>query len=131
MSQILKKPQKITCNFCGKSHKNHSAELWEIHQKVIPKGEKIGSMRIGFGPNIPAKIVEWNADPPYNIEYIPIHMHCGKCGLAIGSTEVDNADVLNGFCTKCFCEETDQKYDSPFFGQSWRRMLDPPSWRSS
>ena len=45
MSQILKKPQKIACNFCGKSHKNHSAELWEIHQKVIPKGEKIASMR--------------------------------------------------------------------------------------
>ena len=55
-------------------------------------------------------------------------MHCRECGLAVGSNEEDNADVLDGLCTKCFCEETEQEYDSPFFGPSWRRKLDPPTW---
>ena len=32
----------------------------------------------------------------------------------MGQIEVENADVLNGLCTECFCEETGQEYDSPF-----------------
>ena len=109
--------QKLVCIFCGKSSKKHSVKLWKIHASQVPKGEKIGSMQIGFGPRVPATIKKWNvASPydPYDVEYIPIYMYCRKCGLAVGSDEEDNADILDGLCTECFCEETDQKYESLF-----------------
>ena len=120
--------QKLVCIFCGKSSKKHSVKLWKIHASQVSKGEKIGSMQIGFGPRVPAKIKKWNAVSQYNVEYIPIYMYCRKCGLAVGSNEADNADILDGLCTECFCEETDQKYKSPFgerlgtesFGRDWR-----------
>ena len=123
--------QKLVCIFCGKSSKKHSVKLWKIHASQVPKGEKIGSLQIGFGPRVPATIKKWNvASPydPYDVEYIPIYMYCRKCGLAVGSNEADNADILDGLCTECFCEETDQKYKSPFgeflgtgyFGRDWR-----------
>ena len=112
MSQKLssEKQQKSRCAFCGKGDNVHSAELWDLHHKAMPIGEKIGSMQAGFGPRIPAKIILWNAAPPYNKEYIPIHMHCSDCNSAMSSSETNLADVLSGLCFKCFCEQTDQEY---------------------
>ena len=112
MSQKLssERKQKSRCAFCGKGDNVHSAELWDLHQKAIPIGAKIGSIQLGFGPRIPAQIVEWNAKPPYDIEYIPIHMHCSDCNSAMSSSETDLADVLSGLCLKCFSELTDQEY---------------------
>lgn len=112
MSQKLspKKPQKMRCIFCGKNSSEHSLELWERHQKVIPSGEKIVPIQQGFGPRIPAKVVLVNADPPYDKEYIPIHMHCSDCNASMSTKETDLADVLSGLCLKCFCELTDQEY---------------------
>jgi hypothetical protein len=43
------------------------------------------------------------------MEFIPIYMHCTGCRDAMNATEVDVADVLDGLCLKCFCEQTDQE----------------------
>ena len=100
------------CAWCGKKSWKHSLELWEMHNKAIPKNEKITTIQLGFGPKTPARIVEWNTvdGSPHQIEHIPIHFRCGKCGASMSNTESDLADVLSHLCLKCFCEETDQEY---------------------
>ena len=111
------------CVLCQKKSDSHSEELWELHQQAIKvgaKGEKLYPITLGFGPETIGRAHKWNMPEvngrasPYALEIIPIHMHCRKCSLAMGQIEVDNADMLNGLCTECFCEETGQEYDSPF-----------------
>ena len=125
------------CVLCQKKSDSHSEELWELHQQAIKvgaKGEKLYLITPGFGRETIGRAHKWNVPEvnghvsPYALEIIPIHMYCEKCNLAMGDSEVDYADVLNGLCTKCFCEETGQEYDSPFgerlgtesFGRDWR-----------
>ena len=126
------------CPLCQKNSKDHSEELWQMHQRAVVKGAKGAKIRpitVGLARSSVGRVVEWNVpvspkgqSSSYKLEVIPIHMHCRKCSLAIGQIEVDNADVLNGLCTECFCEETGQEYDSPFgvclgtesFGRDWR-----------
>ena len=114
MSQTLtsKNSQKMQCAFCGKINHKHSAELWQIHQDSIPKNAKLGTMRLGFGPETLAKIVKWNtvSSDEYHVEYIPIYISCNGCGCSMSSTEADLADILNQHCFKCFCDVTDQEY---------------------
>ena len=57
-----------------------------------------------------------NADPPHDVDFVQIHMSCTECGLYLGSTEEDYADVLDGMCLQCFRKETEQThswYDTP------------------
>ena len=71
----------------------------------------IGSARAGI-----ARVCRLNAAPPYDVEFIPIYMSCTECGLYLGSTEEDNADIIGGMCLKCFrteIEQTDSWYDTP------------------
>ena len=102
------------CLLCGKTSVNHSEKLWEMHQTVLAfgsKGEKLRPITIGSGPTSIARVHKIpNARPPYDVELIPIHMHCTDCKSAMSASEVNIADVLNGLCLKCFCEETDQDY---------------------
>ena len=71
---------------------------------------------IGFGPTTISRVHKWNTvegngkDSPYHIELIPIHMRCTGCRNSMSTREVDVADVLDGLCLECFCDQTDQEY---------------------
>jgi hypothetical protein len=117
MHQIAQK-----CMLCHKDSDQHSEKLWQIHQSAIQEDagrQKICEMTHGFGRKGAGVIKKWNmaergTSANFRTEIIPIHMHCRECGLAVGTDEEDNADILDGLCTKCFCEETEQEYKSPF-----------------
>ena len=90
-----------------------------MHQTVLAlgsHGEKLRPVTIGFGPTTVARVHKWNTveingkGSPYHMEFIPIYMHCTCCKDAMATKEVDVADVLDGLCLKCFCEQTDQEY---------------------
>ena len=101
------------CLLCNKNSGKHSVKLWDMHQTVLAlgsHGEKLRPIMVGFGPRTIARVHKTNADPPYNIELIPIHMHCNSCRDVMSTKEIDVADVLDGLCLKCFCEQTDQGY---------------------
>ena len=100
------------CAFCGKSSEKHSDKLWEIHEKAIPKGKKLVVIQQGFGPKTRAMVNEWNTvnGSPYQIERIPLFLHCSHCNASMSDKESDLADVLNSLCLKCFSEQTDQEY---------------------
>ena len=100
------------CAFCGKSSEKHSDKLWEIHEKAIPKGKKLVVIQQGFGPKTLAVVKKWNTvdGSPYQIERIPLSMHCSDCNASMSDKESDLADVLSSLCLKCFCEQTDQEY---------------------
>ena len=71
----------------------------------------IGSARAGI-----ARVCRLNADQPHDVDFVQIHMSCTECGLYLGSTEEDFADVLDGMCLQCFRKETEQTeiwYDTP------------------
>ena len=99
------------CMLCQKNSKEHTEGLWKMHQSVILEGaksKKTCEITVGFARKTIGRIHSWNARPPYNSEVIPVHMYCRDCGLAVGSVEEDNADVLDGLCIKCFAEATEQ-----------------------
>ena len=107
------------CLLCNKNSGKHSEKLWNMHQTVLAlgsQGEKLRPIALGFGPTTIARVHKWNTvrvngkDSPYHMEFIPIHMHCTGCRDAMSAKEVDVADVLDGLCLKCFCEQTDQEY---------------------
>ena len=106
--------QKVKpCLLCSKDSGKHSEKLWNMHQTVLAlgsQGEKLRPITVGFGPETIARVHRSNAEPPYHIELIPIHMHCTGCRDSISTKEVDVADVLDGLCFKCFCEQTDQEH---------------------
>ena len=119
--------QTQICAFCSKGSGEHSWKLWQIHNITVESGRqglKLYPMRIGFARTCIAKLVGWNALPPYDKELIPIYMSCTKCGLYLGSTEEDFADVLDGMCLKCFREligQTDYWYDMPPAKKIWKK----------
>ena len=112
--------QTQICAFCQKSASEHSEELWQMHNLAVEKGrtkgEKLYPITLGFARTCIAKVVHMNADPPYDVDFVPIYMSCTECGLFLGSTEEDYADILGGMCLQCFRTETEQTdiwYDIP------------------
>ena len=108
--------QTQICAFCQKSAGEHSEELWQMHKLTVEKGqfcpdhkknEKLYPITIGFGRTTIARVCRINADPPYDVEFVPIYMACTECGLYLGSIEEDYADMLGGMCLKCFMKMTD------------------------
>ena len=108
--------QTQICAFCQKSAGEHSEELWQMHKLTVEKGqfcpdhkknEKLYPLTIGFGRTSITRVCRINADPPYDIEFVPIYMACTECGLYLGSIEEDYADMLGGMCLKCFMKATD------------------------
>ena len=104
------------CAFCQKSAGEHSEELWQMHKLTVEKGqfcpdhkknEKLYPLTIGFGRTTIARVCRINADPPYDVDFVPIYMACTECGLYLGSIEEDYADMLGGMCLKCFMKATD------------------------
>ncbi len=106
------------CPLCQKNSKDHSDKLWQMHQQAVVKGangKKIRPITVGFARSSVGWVKEWNMPvstsgqgSPYRIEIIPIYQYCTQCSLAMGDIEVDNADVLDGLCLKCFAEYTEQ-----------------------
>jgi len=116
LAQICKITQITVCTFCQKSAGEHSEKLWEMHKLAVEKGqhcsfhhktEKLYPITIGVARTVIARVCRLNADPPYDVDFIPIYMSCTECGLYLGSTEEDYADILDGTCLKCFMEMTD------------------------
>ena len=115
------------CALCQKNSKEHSDKLWQMHQQAVLKGakgqvwekeEKLWPITVGLSRASVGVAVELNAKPPYDIEIIPVYMHCVQCSMAMGDVEVDNADILDGLCLKCFremTEQTDSWYDIPSY----------------
>ena len=86
------------------------------HCSFHKKTEKLYPITIGTARAGIARVCRLNAAPPYDVEFIPIYMSCTECGLYLGSTEEDNADIIGGMCLKCFrteTEQTDSWYDTP------------------
>ena len=109
--------QKLKCVFCGETSLEHSEKLWDIHQEAVPKNAKLGTILLGRGPKVLAKIEKWNTvkvngrDSPYNLEYVPIYMLCSECGTTLGNAEEKLADVFDRTCLQCFCDMTEQEYN--------------------
>ena len=109
--------QTQVCMFCQKTGSEHSEKLWEMHKLAAEKGrycpdhhkeEKLYPMTLGYAKTCIARVCELNADSPYDKELIPIYMFCPECGLNLGDTEEDYADILDGMCLNCFMEATEQ-----------------------
>ena len=102
--------QSQICALCSKGSSEHSWKLWQIHNITVERGRqgsKLYPLTLGFARTCVARVVRINADPPYDIEFVPIYMSCTECGLYLGSIEEDYADMLGGMCLKCFMEVTD------------------------
>ena len=110
--------QSQICAFCHKTADEHSSKLWNMHQLAIDEGrfctdprvfkidhkkrEKLYPITVGFGRTGVARVCKINADPPNDVDLIPIYMSCTECGLYLGSDEEDYADILDGTCVVCF-----------------------------
>ena len=115
------------CALCQKNSKEHSDKLWQMHQQAVLKGakgqvwekeKKLWPITVGLSRASVGVAVELNARPPYDIDIIPVYMHCVQCSMAMGDVEVDNADIIGGLCLKCFreiTEQTDSWYDIPSY----------------
>ena len=113
------------CPLCNKSASEHSEKLWENHKLAVEKGqycsfhkktEKLYPITIGSARAGNARVCRLSADPPHDVDFVPMYMSCTECGLYLGDTEEDYADVLGGTCLKCFrelIEQTDIWYDTP------------------
>ena len=107
--------QAQICTLCQKNASEHSAKLWEMHKIAVEKGkfcpfhkkiEKLYPITIGTARASIARVCRLNAAPPYDVDFVPIHMHCSNpiCKLYLSCIEEDRADVLDGLCLKCFRE---------------------------
>ena len=91
--------------------KGAKGQVWEKEKKLWPITVGLSRASVGVA-------VELNAKPPYDIDIIPVYMHCVQCSMAMGDVEVDNADIIGGLCLKCFremTEQTDSWYDIPSY----------------
>ena len=107
--------QAQICTLCQKNASEHSEKLWNMHERAIEKGrfcpfhkkiEKVYPITIGSSRASVARVCKLNAAPPFDIDFVPIHMHCSNpdCSLYLSYIEEDRADVLDGLCLKCFRE---------------------------
>ena len=102
--------QTVPCMLCRLCQGEHSEQLW--------------TMQIGFGPRCAAlldngyesetviqrhgfleTVVSSGLNPAEHLH--PIYMSCTGCGLYLGKTEEEYADMLDGMCLKCFMKMTD------------------------
>ena len=113
--------QTRICAFCQKNSSEHSEKLWEMHKLAVEnvrqctfhkKTEKLYPISIGSARAGIARVCRLNADPPHDVDFVQIHMSCTVCGLYLGSTEEDYADVLDGMCLQCFRKETHHRFSS-------------------
>ena len=109
--------QSQICAFCHKTGDEHSSKLWNMHQLTIEEGrfctdhkkrEKLYPITVGFGRAGVARVCRSNADPPYDVDFVPIYMSCTECSLYLGSDEEDYADILDSTCFVCFKKMTGQ-----------------------
>ena len=113
--ETMSKSSQAICLLCQKTNAEHSDALWRMHHSVIregTKGGKLTEITLGFGRKTVARIKEWNVviqDEQYRKELISIYSYCRECDLAVGSSEEDNADVLDGLCFSCFRSVTGQE----------------------
>ena len=117
--------QAQICTFCQKNSSEHNEKLWEMHKLAVEKGqfcpfhkktEKLYPITIGSARAGNARVCRLSADPPHDVDFVPMYMSCTECGLYLGDTEEDYADVLGGTCLKCFRELIEQTviwYDTP------------------
>ena len=64
-----------------------------FHKKI----EKLYPITIGTARASIARVCKLNAAPPFDIDFVPIHMHCSNpnCKLYLSYVEEDRADVLD------------------------------------
>ena len=117
------KPQKSVCLKCQKDQ--HSEKLWEMHELAVEQGrycsehgkkENLYPITMWTAGRGIARVCRINADPPHDVDFIPIYMSCTSCSLYLGSDEEDYADVLGGMCFSCFRKligQEDSWYDKP------------------
>ena len=107
--------QAQICTLCQKDAGEHSEKLWDMHKRAIEKSrfcpfhkkiEKLYPITIGKARASIARVCRLNAAPPYDVDFVPIHMQCSNpnCKLYLSYVEEDRADVLDGLCLKCFRE---------------------------
>ena len=105
------------CSFCHKNGSEHSEKLWEIHRAAVENGrycplhkkkEKLYPITVGFSRKSVARVCRINAEPPHNVDFVPIYIRCTECKLYLGSDEEDNADILGSTCFVCFKKITGQ-----------------------
>ena len=131
--------QVTICLFCDKSSDAHSEELWEMHKGTVEaarrktRHKKIWTMQIGHGRNCPA-LLDNDFSPNGHMNpaewLVPIYMSCTECGLFLGSTEEDCADMLGGMCIECFRKMTDQEkkeVENPIVN-IWSGEKNPKVW---
>ena len=79
--------QAQICTFCQKNASEHSTKLWQMHKLAVEKGqfcpfhkknEKLYPITIGSARASLARVCKLNADPPYDIDFVPIHMLCSN-----------------------------------------------------
>ena len=110
--------QAQLCALCQMNASEHSEKLWEMHKLAVEQGqfcpfhkkkEKLYPITVGTARASIARVCKLNADPPFDIDFVPIHMHCSNpnCNLYLSYIEEDRADVLDGLCLKCFRELDD------------------------
>ena len=111
------------CGLCHKSASEHSEKLWESHKLAVEKGqycpehnkkEKLYPITIGFAKTRAARVCRMNAEPPYDMEVIPIHIPCSECGKYLGDIEEENTDALDGMCLVCFSQLTGLEEDDEY-----------------
>ena len=118
--KIVRHPARKTkvlqvCGYCQKNASEHSEKLWDMHKRAIEKSrfcpfhkkiEKLYPITIGKARASIARVCRLNAAPPYDVDFVPIHMQCSNpnCKLYLSYVEEDRADVLDGLCLKCFRE---------------------------
>ena len=109
--------QAQVCSFCHKNGNEHSEKLWKMHKRAIENGlhcplhkkkEKLYPITIGFARKGVARVCRVNAEPPDDVDFVPIYMSCTECSLFLGSDEEDYADILDGMCFVCFKKVTGQ-----------------------
>ena len=74
--------------------------------KILKDNFQKEQITIGVARTGIARVCRLNADPPYDVDFIPIYMSCTECGLYLGDIESDYADILGEMCLKCFMEQT-------------------------
>ena len=98
--------QAQICTLCQKNANEHSPKVWEKHKIAVQKrqfcpfhkkNEKLYPITVGSSRASLARVCKLNADPPYDIDFVPIHMKCSNpnCKLYLSHIEEDRADVLD------------------------------------
>ena len=122
------------CALCHKSASEHSEKLWESHKLAVEKGqycpehnkkEKLYPITIGFAKTRAARVCRINAEPPYDMDLIPIYTECSECGKYLGDIEEEHADVLDDMCLVCFSQLTGLEENSSHLGVGYPKEIKP------